>query len=148
MEPALWPVFHCHHFSKEVGSVQWLQSASCCATDPARSQHAIKRFIRHGKLHRAQRDDFSICGISCDDRSVPGFRDEYTGVVGIPNLDGFPTLGCRQLFSFKGIVRAVVTEALNVEIVAVDKGVRHSPMPRSRYDRSAENRARREPSTR
>jgi hypothetical protein len=37
MEPALWPVFHCHHFSKEVGSVQWLQSASCCATDPARS---------------------------------------------------------------------------------------------------------------
>jgi len=29
MEPALWPVLRCHHFSKKVGSVQWLQSASC-----------------------------------------------------------------------------------------------------------------------
>ena len=58
---------------------------------------------------------------------MPGFRDEYTGVVGIPNLDGFPTLGCRQLFSLKGIVRAVATEAFDVEIVDIDKGVRHSP---------------------
>jgi hypothetical protein len=27
MEPALWPVFRCRHFSKKVGSVQWLESA-------------------------------------------------------------------------------------------------------------------------
>jgi hypothetical protein len=28
MEPALWPGFHGRHFSKKVGSVQWLESAS------------------------------------------------------------------------------------------------------------------------
>jgi hypothetical protein len=28
MEPALWPVFYCRDFSKKVGSVQWLESAS------------------------------------------------------------------------------------------------------------------------
>jgi hypothetical protein len=27
MEPALWPAFHCRHFSKKAGSIQWLESA-------------------------------------------------------------------------------------------------------------------------
>ncbi len=27
MKPVLWPVFHCRYFNKEVGSVQWLESA-------------------------------------------------------------------------------------------------------------------------
>jgi hypothetical protein len=27
MEPALWPVFRCRHFSKKGGSIQWVESA-------------------------------------------------------------------------------------------------------------------------